>query len=179
MVYVFFADGFEELEAITSFDILKHGKIDVKSVGVGSEFVRSTHGLTIKADLKDDEMDFNGLEGIVLPGGIPGTNNLKNSKNVADCINFCIERNLMVAAICAAPSILGEMELLAGKNACCYPGFEKHLKGAKILNESVVVCDNIITANGPGSAVKFGFALVSYLKNEDLVKEIKTDIMYE
>lgn len=175
---MFFANGFEEIEAVASFDILKRGQIDVKSVGVGDVLITGANGLTVKTDVKDDGLDFSGLEGIVLPGGILGTNNLANSQNVTKCIDFCCENNLMIGAICAAPSILGEKGLLNGKNACCYPGFERHLKGAKILNDSVVVCGNIITANGPGSAMEFGFTMIDYLKNLDLAEDIKSDMMY-
>ena len=179
MVYVFFADGFEELEAVAAFDILKHGKVDVQSVGVGSEFITGANGLKIKADTTDDKASFENLEGIVLPGGVFGTRNLGNSGNVWNFIDFCVKNYLMIGAICAAPSILGKMGLLEGKDACCYPGIEKYLKGANVLEESVVTCDNIITANGPGSAIKFGFALVSYLKGAGSVEDMKADIMYK
>ncbi len=179
MVYIFFADGFEEIEGIASFDILKRGGIDVKTVGIGSNLITGASGLTIKTDIIDKDIILENLDGIVLPGGMPGTTNLENNENVIRCIDFCKDNHLMIGAICAAPSILGKKGLLSGKEACCYPGFEKYLKGAKILSESVMVCDNIITANGPGSAMKFGFALVEYLRSKKSVEILKNGMMYK
>lgn len=178
MIYIFFANGFEEIEGIASFDVLKRGGIDVKTVGIGSDTITGSSGLVIKTDITDSEISFEGLKGIVLPGGMPGATNLEKNQNVIKCIEFCAENHLMIGAICAAPSILGKKGLLDGKEACCYPGFEKYLKGAKISNESVTVCDNIITANGPGSAMKFGFELVGYLRSQKAVKKLKEGMMY-
>ncbi len=179
MVYIFFADGFEEIEGVASFDILKRGGIDVKTVGIGSNLITSASGLTVKTDITDKEMTFEGLKGIVLPGGMPGTTNLENNENVIKCIDFCKENHLMIGAICAAPSILGKNGLLSGKEACCYPGFERYLKGAKISSGAVTVCDNIITSNGPGSAMKFGFALVEYFRSKKSVEILKNGMMYK
>lgn len=179
MIYIFLANGFEEIEGVAPFDILKRAKIDVKTVGVGSDLTTAASGLTVKTDMTDKEITFEGLKGIVLPGGMPGTTNLENNENVIKCIDFCIENHLMIGAICAAPSILGKKGLLSGKEACCYPGFEKYLEGAKISSEAVTVCDNIITANGPGSAMKFGFALVEYLRSKKSVEVLKNGMMYK
>ncbi len=178
MIYLFLADGFEETEGVVPFDILKRAGVDVKTVGVGSNLITGDNGLKINTDLTDAQISFENLKGIVLPGGMPGTTNLENNENVKKCIDFCAEKHLMIGAICAAPSILGKKGLLSGKESCCYPGFEKYLTGAKISNESVTVCDNIITANGPGSAMKFGFKLVEYLRSQNAVKILKKGMMY-
>lgn len=178
MIYLFLANGFEETEGVAPFDILKRGGIDVQTVGVGSDLITASNGLKIKTDITNRDISFENLKGIVLPGGMPGTTNLENNEDVIKCIDFCAKNKLMIAAICAAPSILGKKGLLAGKEACCYPGFEKYLEGAKISNEPVTVCDNIITANGPGSAMKFGFELVGYLRSQNAVKVLKKGMMY-
>lgn len=179
VVYLFLANGFEETEGIAPFSILKRARIEIKTVGVGSDIIKGSNGLTIKTDITDENISFENLKGIVLPGGMPGTTNLENSQNVIKCIDYCAENKLMIGAICAAPSILGKKGLLSGKEACCYPGFERYLEGAKILDKSVTICDNIITANGPGSAMKFAFELVGYLRSQNAVKVLKYSMKYE
>lgn len=179
MVYIFLADGFEEIEAVVPRDILKRGGIDVLTVGVTGDVVTSAYGLKIKTDTTIENVNIDNIEGIILPGGMPGTTNLKNNKKVLDIIKYCHENKLLIGAICAAPSILGNMGILDGKTACCYPGFEKYLKGASVSNESVTIDQNIITSKGPGTAMDFGFALLSYIKGKESSDNAKSGMIYK
>ena len=179
MVYIFLDDGFEEIEAIVPRDILKRGGVEVLTVGVTGDLVTSAYGLKIKTDVTIESVDIDDIEGIVLPGGMPGTLNLKNNQKLLEIVKYSFEKRLLIGAICAAPSILGDMNILKNKSACCYPGFEKELIGANILNESVTIDQNIITSRGPGTAIHFGFALLSYLKGEDILKNVKNEMIYK
>lgn len=178
MICIFLADGFEEMEAVIPRDILMRGGVDVYTVGVGGEVVTSAYGLKIKTDMTIGDIDTNTLEGIVLPGGMPGTTNLEQNEKVMKIISYCKEKKIMIGAICAAPSILGKIGILDGKLACCYPGFEKYLKDAKISEDKVAIADNIITSKGPGTAFEFGFALLDYIKDGNFSDGIKSDMIY-
>lgn len=168
MIYVFLADGFEEIEALAPVDLLRRAGKKVITAGVGSNNITGAHGITVTADIKAENILLdNELEMIVLPGGMPGTINLESDNYVQSAIDYCTENNIYIAAICAAPSILGHKGLLNGKTAVCYEGFEKHLEGAVIGNSSVAVDGNIVTARGAGVAVKFGLKLVELLVSED------------
>lgn len=177
MVYVFLAEGFEEIEAISPIDILRRGGIELKTVGVGNKTIVGAHGIPVTCDLLDSEavLDEN-LKGIVLPGGMPGTKNLEKSSIVNKFIDYANENNLLVSAICAAPSILGHKGILNGKNATCYPGFEQDLIGADFIAEPVVCCQNIITARGAGVACDFGFKLLEYFTSKEKVESLKNSI---
>ncbi len=177
MVYVFFADGFEEVEALTPVDYMRRAGIDVVTLGVGGKYIRGAHGITIECDdVIENVTVSDDLHGIVLPGGMPGTLNLENSPEVQKFIDFCIENNKMVAAICAAPSILGHKNILNGKKAVCFPGFEKDLYGADVTDDYSVTDGNIITAKGAGSATEFAFDIIRYLLSDDKALEIKKTV---
>lgn len=178
MIYVFLADGFEECEAIAPIDILRRAEIDVLTVGIGSKVVTGSHGITVQCDIEESETIFDNLDGIILPGGMPGTLNLENNITVQRFINFAAENNLLIAAICAAPSILGHKNLLSGKKATCFTGFEKELFGALILEEPVVCDKNIITAYGAGAAFDFGFEILSAIKGRDIAKTLQKQMRY-
>ena len=178
MVCIFLADGFEEMEAIIPRDILKRGGVDVCTVGVGGEVVTSAYGLSIKTDMTVENVDFNKIEGIILPGGMPGTTNLEQNKKVIEIINHCNKNKIMIGAICAAPSILGKLGILEGKLVCCYPGFEKYLKGAEISEEKVAKSGHIITSKGPGTAINFGFELLDYIKGDNFSDKVKKGMVY-
>ncbi len=177
MLYMFFAQGFEEVEAIAALDVIRRADIGIKSVGVGSKTVCGSHGIPVVCDITDDELvDFIGLDGIILPGGMPGTTNLYENKTVNKYIDFCAENKLLLCAICAAPLILGRKGLLYGKEAICYPGFEDELKGAEISEKFVCTSDNVITSKGMGSAVNFGLAIVSYFKGQAFADNLKSTL---
>lgn len=174
MIYMFLAPGFEEIEAIATLDILRRAEIEVKTVGVGSEYITGAHGITIKSDLTSFfEED---VDAIILPGGMPGTLNLNKADIVNSAIDICLKKNSYIFAICAAPSILGERGLLKGKNAVCYPGFEDKLYGANILSESVCQDGKIISAKGPGSVFDFAFKIVEIFKSKGIANDIKSSM---
>ena len=173
MIYMYFAPGFEETEAIASLDVIRRAGIEIRSVGVGSKQITGSHKITVVCDMDTEEATFTGLDGIVLPGGMPGTVNLDESERVNEAIEFCSANGKLLSAICAAPMILGKRGLLSGKNAVCYPGFEKYLEGANVPDEYVVTDGNVITARGMGSAVEFGLAIAAYFKGKDAANELR------
>lgn len=178
MVYVFLADGFEIIEALSPLDMLKRAKVDVKTVGVTGKLVTASCGVQVNADITIDEFDFYDVEAIVLPGGMPGTINLENNQAVQKTIDNALNTNTIIGAICAAPSILGHKGILNGKEATCFPGFEDALQGATLSASYVVADDNIVTARGAGVSVDFGLELVKQLRGEELSNEIRKQIQY-
>lgn len=176
MVYVFLADGFEEIEAIAPVDILRRAGADVKIVGIGGKTIESKRGVVVTADILDSEAKTDGLEMIVLPGGMPGASNLEKSKTVQDFINFCSKNNIYIGAICAAPYVLGKAGVLKGIKATCFPGFEKDLEGALISKKSVEFDKNIITAKGAGAALDFALKLVAVLYGSEKAEKIRVEI---
>ncbi len=176
MVYVFLADGFEEIEALTTVDILRRAEIETLTVGVGGISVVGSHGIKVSADILDSEAVFSDLEMIILPGGMPGTLNLEACETVNKFIDYSYKNNLWIAAICAAPSILGHKGLLREKRAVCYPGFENHLEGATVCDKQVVVDGKIITARGMGAALDFSIELLSLLKGKDTADKMQEAI---
>ena len=178
MIYVFLANGFEECEALAPIDILRRAGFEVKTVGVSGKIAVGAHNIPVTCDILTNEINHNNIEAIILPGGMPGTTNLNNCPAVQAAIDYANNNNFLIGAICAAPLILGEKGLLNGKKATCYPGFEKHLLGAKVLDDGIVVHDNIITAKGAGVAFEFGFALVSYLKDDNAAENIKKQMKF-
>lgn len=179
MVYVFLANGLEEIEALTPVDILRRGGVEVTTVGVGGKTVTGSHGIIISADIEEKEItDINEAEGVVLPGGMPGTLNLEKSDIVCGAAVDLAESGKVVGAICAAPSILGHLGILKGKKAVCYPSFESELIGSVPFDGSVCRDGNIITAKGMGVSVEFGLALLEALKGRAVADRVKASIQY-
>lgn len=173
MVYLFLAQGFEEAEAILPLDILRRADIPVKTVGIGGKIITGGHGITVTADVADNEVEEGpDVEAVILPGGNIGTLNLSKSQKVAAFIDYALLNGRLVAAICAAPTILGDKGQLAGRNATCYPGLEKRLKGANFVELPVVSDRNIITAWGPGASTEFGFEILEYLRGREAAKKV-------
>ncbi len=178
MIYIFLANGFEETEAIAPIDLLRRAGFDVKTVGIGGRNITGSHGIPVTADITDNDITLDdNLEMIVLPGGMPGTLELEKSTSVQNAVTYCAENNKYLAAICAAPSILGHRGLLNGRTAVCYKGFEKELEGAYIGNTSVAADGNIITARGAGVAVKFALKLIEVLGSSELSSRIEASIL--
>ncbi len=173
MLYMYFAPGFEETEAIASLDVIRRAGIEIRSVGVGSKQITGSHKIIVVCDMDTEEATFTGLDGIVLPGGMPGTINLDESERVNEAIEFCSANGKLLSVICAAPMILGKRGLLSGKSAVCYPGFEKYLEGANVPDKYVVTDGNVITARGMGSAVEFGLAIAAYFKGKDAADKLR------
>lgn len=173
MFYMFFAEGFEEVEAIATLDVIRRADIEIKSVGVGGKTVTGSHGIPVVCDIEDKDFSYENICGVILPGGMPGTNNLWASATVINAVDYCSENGKFLCAICAAPLILGRKNLLDGKNAVCFPGFEDELKGAKISESFVCRDGNVITAKGMGSAVNFGLEIVSAVKGKEFADRLK------
>ena len=172
MVVVFLANGFEEIEALATVDILRRANLHVTTVGVGSAAPVGAHHMEIKADITAEELSVDGLEAVILPGGMPGTLNLEQSSVVQNAVAFAMKQYLPIGAICAAPSILGHAGYLQGKRATCYPGFESELHGA-VLCDGVVTDGNITTACGAGVAVDFALELVARLSSVEKAEKIR------
>ena len=180
MIYVFLADGFEGIEALAPVDFLLRMGVEVKTVGVSGKFCRGAHGINVEADILPEDIESGGgLEGIILPGGMPGAENLNNSADVQRAVDFCLENGRIIAAICAAPFILGRKGVLKGKNATCFPGFEEELEGANVLDVGVVTDGNIVTARGAGVAWEFGAAVGTLLKGGEKAQAVLRGIQWK
>lgn len=180
MIYMFLANGFEEVEALAPLDLLLRAGCEVTTVGIGGgDMIVGAHGIAVGADIPDTMFRDSKPEMIILPGGMPGTTNLDASGAVHEAIRFAAERGITIGAICAAPMIIGKLGYLSGRSAICYPGFEKYLIGANISAKSVVVDENFITAKGMGVAAQFGLALVNVLFGEDCVSELFKSTMMQ
>lgn len=179
MIYVFLANGFEEVEALTPVDMLRRCELKTVTVGIGGQAVMGSHNIPVLADITDSEivLDDN-VDMIVLPGGMPGTLNLEKNPNVQKAIDFCMENNKYIAAICAAPSILGHKGILDGKEAICYTGFEAQLGNAIIKDKPVCSDGNIITSRGAGAAMEFSFELVKALISDERSETLKKAVLY-
>lgn len=162
MVYLFLAEGFEDMEAVVPFDLMKRAGIDVAAVGVGGKTVKSAHGLSVSAEISEAEVDFKKAEAFVFPGGWPGAKNLKNSKTVNEAITFALYNDIIIAAICASPGyVLSGTGALTGKKYTCFPGFE--VPEGEFTGNKVEIDGKLITANGPASAKEFALALINEL----------------
>ena len=173
MIYLFLANGFEEVEAIAPLDLMRRAGLAVTTVGVGGREITGAHGICVHADISDDEFNDDAPTLVFLPGGMPGTLNLAACPAVHRAIDAAIRTDAYLCAICAAPSILGDLGLLAGKEAICYPGFEDRLTGARISKKRVVRDGKIITAAGMGVAVELGLCLVELLCGTERANELR------
>lgn len=177
MIYCFLADGFEEMEALCPVDILRRGGCETVTVGVGEEIIVGSHGISVCTDITDGETELNDkVEMIILPGGMPGTLNLEKNLNVQRAIDYCIQNNKYIGAICAAPSILGHKGLLKGREAICFPGFEEQLDCGRVSENYVCKDGNIITAKGAGVAQEFGLKLLEALRGEEAAVKLKESL---
>lgn len=179
MVYILLAPGFEEAEALVPADLLRRGEIETALVSITGEPVPGSHGVTVTADTDLDGVDLSKADMVVLPGGGPGYKNLGADPRVERLVKEAAEKGLWVAAICAAPTLLGKWGLLTGKNAVCYPGMEEGLTGAKVQATSGVVRDGkIITGRAAGSAFDFGLALIEALAGKGAAQQVRNGIYY-
>ena len=180
MVYLFLAEGFEEIEALTPLDLLRRAGVRVTTVGVSGKTVRGAHGIEVAADITTKDaaklLSKEPIDMVILPGGMPGTLNLKADPTVNRFIDAAYDGGKFLAAICAAPSILGEKGILRGCEAICFPGFEDSLAGAKLSGKSVVRDGNIITAKGMGVALDFGLMLVSALCGDEKAASLRASV---
>ena len=177
MIYFFLAEGFEEVEALCPIDILRRAGLAVTTVGIGKKQITGAHGITVCADISDTEYSDNAPEMVFLPGGMPGTLNLLASETVKNAVMTANECGAYIAAICAAPMILGELGLLKGKKAICYPGFEDKLVGAEISEKKTVADGNILTAAGMGVALDFALLIVEILKGSKCADDLRASVI--
>jgi 4-methyl-5(b-hydroxyethyl)-thiazole monophosphate biosynthesis len=165
---IFLATGFEEIEALTTVDLLRRAGIEVDMISISKELeVEGGHGICVKANKKMENLDFNSYDALILPGGMPGTINLGKNNRLMEEVVKQNQKEKLVAAICAAPSLLCKICILKGKNACCYPGYEKELLGANVKNHAVEKDGNIITSRGAGTAIDFALEIISTLAGEE------------
>jgi len=179
-IFVFLAEGFEEIEALTPVDVLRRAGLSVQTVSVMDEqVVAGAHGVPVLADKMFAEINPEDAEMILLPGGLPGATNLDAHEGLSQLILDFAEADKPLAAICAAPLVLGNRGLLQGKKATCYPGFETYLQGAEYTAALVEKDGNIITGKGPGAAMEFAFAIVEKYCGIDKVNELKHGMMIQ
>lgn len=178
-VYEFLANGSEEIEALTVVDILRRGGVEIKTVSItGSEYVEASHGVTIKCDLTIEEADFSDADMLLLPGGMPGASNLLVHEGVRAALMQQNAAGKKIGAICAAPMVLGDLGLLNGKRATCYPGFEQYLTGAEYTHELFTIDGNIITGEGPAATFPYAYAILAMFVGSDVVEGLKEGMIY-
>jgi len=179
-IFVFLAEGFEEIEALTPVDVLRRAGLSVQTVSVMDEqVVAGAHGVPVLADVMFADVNPEDAEMILLPGGLPGATNLDAHEGLSNMIMDFANAKKPLAAICAAPLVFGNRGLLEGKKATCYPGFETYLQGAEYTAALVEVDDNFITGKGPGAAMEFAFAIVEKYCGIDMVNELKKGMMIQ
>ena len=177
MIYMFLANGFEEIEALCPLDLLRRAGLEVTTVGIGGEMICGSHGITVAADIPEGMYADAAPDMIILPGGMPGSKNLDENRTVDVALKAAARKGAYIAAICAAPMVLGHRGLLEGKEAICYPGFEKELTGAILSDKKVVRDGNVITAAGMGVALDFGLELVKALKGEAVASALRSAVL--
>ena len=173
------ADGCEEIEGLTVVDLVRRAGIEIEMISVsGEKNVTGSHKIAFQTDVSKADADFASYDGIVLPGGMPGTTHLMEDDTVNRVIKEFATSGKLVAAICAAPSVLGNAGLLEGKKATCYPGVEGKLTGADFVTDPVAKDGNIITSRGLGTAIEFAAEIVAYLLDESAAKSLKESVVY-
>ncbi len=176
---MFLANGFEEIEAITTLDILRRLGLEVKTITItGARLIRGAHGIPVMADGLFRKSDIDTSEGLILPGGMPGASNLFRHEGLRKELLQHNERGTVIAAICAAPMILGRNGLLEGRRATCYPGFEKYLEGAECTGETVTCDGHIITGRGPAAAVPFAMAIGGKFVDAAKIEALQNDMCF-
>lgn len=176
---IFMADGCEEIEGLTVVDLVRRAGIEIEMISVsGEKTVTGSHKINFQTDVSKADADYASYDGIVLPGGMPGTTHLMEDDTVNRVIKEFATSGKLVAAICAAPSVLGNAGLLEGKKATCYPGVESKLTGADFVTDPVAKDGNIITSRGLGTAIEFAAEIVAYLLDESAAKSLKESVVY-
>jgi len=182
MVYVLMADGFEEIEALMTVDLLRRGGAKVAMVGVTNKAVMGSHQIPVLCDMSVDEArasmkENDDLQMVVLPGGMPGAKNLDQSVFVDEVLNMAVDKGAYIAAICASPMVLGKRGLLVNKKATCYPGYEKDLIGCYATNGSVIVDGKIITGRGMGYSMQFAVTLLKMICGTNKADEVQRSVL--
>jgi len=180
MIYLFLADGFEEIEALTIVDVLRRADLQVKTVSVTDSLtVKGAHGISVISDTLFGNCSFDKVKALVLPGGMPGAETLGKHKGLTELLKKYHNTDTVLAAICAAPMVFGQLGLLKGKKAVAYPGFEPKLEGASIQNDLVVVDGKIVTGKGPAAALPFALKLAEVLASKETANQLRKDMCVE
>lgn len=177
MIYMFLAEGFEEIEALCPLDLLRRAGVGVTTVGIGGRTVTGSHGISVTADLPERKFRPDDMTGVILPGGMPGTTHLGESETVLSALRKAAAEDKLVCAICAAPSVPGRLGLLRGRRAVCFPGFEGTLDGAIHTSARVEHDGNFITAVGMGAATEFGLAIVSAVCGREAAEKLRASVL--
>ncbi len=176
---IFLADGFEEIEALTVVDLLRRAGIEITTVSImGKKAVEGSHKITVEADALFDEVDYDSMDMLILPGGMPGTTNLENYAPLKEQILKFNDSGKNLSAICAAPTVYGKLGLLKGKKACCYPGRESDLLGADVQYSEVTKDGIFITSRGMGTAIPFGLAIIEHFQGSTAAEDMAKKIVY-
>ena len=179
MVYIMLAEGFEEIEALTVVDVVRRAEMETQTVSIThSNDVLGAHGIKVTADSLFTEVNIANSDMVVLPGGMPGALNLRNDTALCAVLRERANNSLPIAAICAAPFILGELGILKGKRATCYPGFEDKLEGATVTGAMVEHDGNVITAKGPAAAMDFALEIAEALAGKAKSAEVAKGMLY-
>ena len=174
------AEGFEEIEALTIVDVLRRAEIPTEMVSVtGQRQVTGAHGIKIVADVVFDDVNYDDAAIVILPGGLPGAKNLQDHAGLSKMLEQKAQVKEPIAAICAAPMVLGGLGILEGKEAVCYPGFEEQLKGASVKTTLALKSDNIITGRGPGASLNFALEIVKELKGDETADALASGMIVE
>ena len=180
MVYVLLGAGFEEMEAVAPVDIMRRAGIDVQYAGIGSEYVTGANGITLRADMHIENIALDSMEMVVLPGGLGGVKSIGKSEAAVRAVRYAYENSRYIAAICAAPTLLGKLCLLDGVKAVCYPGMEDGMTGADFAGDvKTIQSGRFITGQAPGAAIDFGLKLVEVLKGKAAADTVSCSIFYK
>ena len=178
MVYMILGTGFEPMEAIAPCDILRRGGVEVQLVGIGGTLIEGSHGICVQADCTVEEMKLENADMVILPGGLGGVHAILASETAMNFIRLAYEKNYLIAAICAAPTILAKLHITDGRKATCYPGLEDQMGAAQMIPCGAVQDGNVITGRAAGAADEFGLACLRALKGEEAARQIASDIVY-
>ncbi len=179
-VFIHLATGFEEIEAISIIDVLRRADIEVTTISVtGHREVTGAHQITVHSDILFEEADYTQAGMIVLPGGMPGAKNLSEHEGLAKQILEFHTEGKLLGAICAAPMVFGQLGILKGKEATCYPGFEDYLEGANVTGKKVIHSGTVVTGKGPGAAIPFSLKIVAILKGKELADSLKEQMIVD
>ncbi len=177
-VLVILADGFEEIEAIAPIDLLRRAGLDVTVAGLDKTVIKGAHGITITCDTTVGEIHLRPYDAVVLPGGLPGTNNLLNSDLTLEIVSRCYRDNCVVAAICAAPRILDKVGALHNKPFTCYPGVENEISHGSFTDQNIVISDNVITGKSAGTSIEFALAIIDKLVSKEIANQVQDRIVF-
>ena len=178
-VYEFLAEGFEDVEALGVVDVLRRGGVDIKTVSMTeSKSVTSAHGIKVEADLMFADCDFDSADMLLLPGGMPGSTNLRDHQGLGKLLLSHYEKGKRLGAICASPMVFGQLGIQKGRKSTCYPGFEKYLDGAEYTAALVQEDGNIITGKGPAATFEYAATILAYYRGEQAAKDILKGMMF-